>query len=75
MYAYPPPAYDRNAPAPPAYQPPAGATKADLSQWPTEPIRRPSLEGEYTPPGPPPAALLNANQNGPSSTINDPYRP
>jgi len=56
----PPPMYNPNAPMPPAYQPPAGATKVDPSQWRSEPTRRPAESGEAAPSydapqGPPPA--------------------
>ncbi|RAL67990.1 hypothetical protein DID88_008714 [Monilinia fructigena] len=34
-----------SAPMPPTYQPPAGATKADPSQWRSQPTRRPADDG------------------------------
>lgn len=79
MQPMPPPVYDPNAPRPPVYQPPEGATKADPSQWRAEPTRRPA-EGQQTgvqdadfvpPPGPPPSAMT-AQRTGES---NNPYRP
>lgn len=73
----PPPMYDPNAPMPPTYQPPAGATKVDPSQWRSEPTRRPAESGEAAPsydapPGPPPA--VQANHTGASTVSNNPYR-
>jgi hypothetical protein len=79
-YAYPPPVYDPNAPAPPSYQPPpAGATKVDPSQSRTGPTTNQPAPGEpspeYTPPsGPPPAAALHPSNTGASSVSNNPYR-
>lgn len=73
----PPPMYDPNAAMPPTYQPPAGATKVDPSQWRSEPTRRPAENGEPAPsydapPGPPPA--VTANHTGASTVSNNPYR-
>lgn len=73
----PPPMYDPNAPMPPTYQPPAGATKVDPSQWRSEPTRRPAESGEAAPSydapqGPPPA--VQANHTGASTVSNNPYR-
>jgi len=78
MYPMPPPIYDPNAPPPPTYQPPEGASKVDPSQWRTEPTRRPAETGEPSPaydapPGPPPAAV-HANHTGGSRSSNNPYR-
>lgn len=59
MYAMPPPVYDPGAPRPPIYEPPQGATKADPSQWRSEPTRRPAdgaAGSDFAPPsGPPPS--------------------
>jgi hypothetical protein len=75
MHPMPPPLYDPNAPMPPVYQPPAGGSKVDPSQWRAEPTRRPSNgepSPEYeAPPGPPPAAAVQADHTGAS---NNPYR-
>jgi len=76
MQPMPPPMYDPSQPPPPTYQPPAGASKVDPSQWRAEPTRRPAESGERAPeyeapPGPPPAAALQANNTG---TSNNPYR-
>jgi hypothetical protein len=55
-----PPAYYNVPPMapPPVYEPPSGATKADPSQWRTDPTRRPHPNEPapmYSPPpGPPP---------------------
>ncbi|CAG8980534.1 hypothetical protein HYALB_00002531 [Hymenoscyphus albidus] len=72
MHPMPPPVYDPNMP--PTYQPPAGASKVDPSQWRTEPTRRPAesdpAPGYAPPPGPPPPAL-QPNHTGAS---NNPYR-
>jgi hypothetical protein len=60
MHAMPPPVYDPNAQRPPVYEPPTGATKADPSQWRSEPTRRPieATYGDFAPPsGPPPNQL------------------
>ncbi|KAH6669441.1 hypothetical protein B0J14DRAFT_517698 [Halenospora varia] len=69
----PPPMYNPNAQMPPVYQPPAGATKVDPSQWRAEPTRRPAESDpapDYTaPPGPPPAALRPDN----TGASNNPY--
>jgi len=79
MHPMPPPMYDPDAPQPPTYQPPAGGSKVDPSQWRAEPTRRPTpAEGEPSPayeapPGPPPAAVT-ANHTGASTTSNNPYR-
>ena len=79
MYPMPPPLYN-NSDLPPTYQPPAGATKVDPSQWRAEPTRRPAeTTGEPSPayeapPGPPPAAV-QANHTGASTVSNNPYRP
>ena len=72
----PPPVYDPNSAMPPTYQPPAGATKVDPTQWRSEPTRRPAESGEaapdYTaPPGPPPATRIESTNTGAS---NNPYR-
>ena len=72
----PPPVYDQNSAMPPTYQPPAGATKVDPTQWRSEPTRRPAESGEaapdYTaPPGPPPATRIESTNTGAS---NNPYR-
>ncbi len=78
MYPMPPPVYN-NADLPPTYQPPAGATKVDPSQWRAEPTRRPAeTTGEASPayeapPGPPPA-VVQANHTGASTVSNNPYR-
>ncbi|KAK2625592.1 hypothetical protein QTJ16_004904 [Diplocarpon rosae] len=78
MYPVPPPVYN-HADLPPTYQPPAGATKIDPSQWRAEPTRRPAdTIGEPSPayeapPGPPPAAI-NASHTGTSAVSNNPYR-
>ncbi|PBP21004.1 vacuolar assembly/sorting protein VPS8 [Diplocarpon rosae] len=78
MYPVPPPVYN-HADLPPTYQPPAGATKIDPSQWRAEPTRRPAdTIGEPSPayeapPGPPPAAM-NASHTGTSTVSNNPYR-
>ncbi|KAK6612272.1 hypothetical protein H4I96_01485 [Botrytis cinerea] len=75
MHPMPPPMYDPNAPLPPTYQPPAGATKVDPSQWRSEPTRRPADDGgesapDYeAPSGPPPN--LQTNNTGAS---NNPFR-
>ena len=79
MHAYPPPVYDPNAPAPPSYQPPAGATKVDPSQERAGPVSTQPApvepSPEYMPPsGPPPAAALHTIHTGSSSTSNNPYR-
>jgi len=79
MHPMPPPVYDPNAPPPPTYQPPAGGTKIDPSQWRAEPTRRPATGGEPSPayeapPGPPPAAVVQANHTGASTASNNPYR-
>ncbi|RFU28186.1 hypothetical protein B7463_g8154, partial [Scytalidium lignicola] len=61
MHPMPPPLYDPNAPMPPSYQPPEGATKVDPSQR-SQPTMRPAEASDsspsyYAPPqGPPPAA-------------------
>lgn len=78
MHPMPPPMYDPNAPLPPTYQPPAGGSKVDPSQWRSEPTRRPQETGEPSPaygapPGPPPAAV-QANHTGASTVSNNPYR-
>ncbi|KAA8575794.1 hypothetical protein EYC84_004889 [Monilinia fructicola] len=71
----PPPIYDPSAPMPPTYQPPAGATKVDPSQWRSQPTRRPADDGGESapnyeaPPGPPPN--LQTNNTGAS---NNPFR-
>ncbi|KAH7391366.1 hypothetical protein BKA64DRAFT_101700 [Cadophora sp. MPI-SDFR-AT-0126] len=78
MYPMPPPLYN-NSDLPPTYQPPAGATKVDPSQWRAEPTRRPAeTTGEPSPayeapPGPPPTAV-QANHTGASTVSNNPYR-
>jgi len=60
MHPMPPPMYDPDAPMPPAYQLPDGATKVDPSQR-IQPTTRPveaadSSQSYYaSPPGPPPA--------------------
>ncbi|KAG9232948.1 hypothetical protein BJ875DRAFT_62048 [Amylocarpus encephaloides] len=74
MNPMPPPMYDPNSQMPPTYQPPAGATKVDPTQWRSEPTRRPA-EGEPAPgydapPGPPPSAL-QPNNTGAGT---NPYR-
>jgi len=75
----PPPMYDPNAPMPPTYQPPEGATKVDPSQWRSQPTRRPA-EGEdpapdyEAPAGPPPAAHIGTEHTGASTVSNNPYR-
>ncbi|ESZ93643.1 hypothetical protein SBOR_5948 [Sclerotinia borealis F-4128] len=75
MQPMPPPMYDSNAPMPPTYQPPAGATKVDPSQWRSQPTRRPADDGgesapEYeAPPGPPP----NVHTNNTGASTN-PFR-
>ncbi|KUJ24295.1 uncharacterized protein LY89DRAFT_679459 [Mollisia scopiformis] len=79
MHAMPPPMYDPNAPMPPTYQPPEGATKVDPSQWRSQPTRRPQESGEASPAyeapaGPPPASALHADHTGASTTSNNPYR-
>ncbi|CZR55255.1 uncharacterized protein PAC_05142 [Phialocephala subalpina] len=79
MNPMPPPMYDPNAPMPPTYQPPEGATKVDPSQWRSQPTRRPQESGEPSPayeapPGPPPAAAVQANHTGASTVSNNPYR-
>ncbi|KAL3422187.1 hypothetical protein PVAG01_06343 [Phlyctema vagabunda] len=71
----PPPLYDPNAPLPPTYQPPAGGSKIDPSQYRTQPTRRPAESSDdspaYEPPAsPPPAALPPHNPN----MSNNPYR-
>ncbi|TVY46540.1 hypothetical protein LOCC1_G003344 [Lachnellula occidentalis] len=73
LHSMPPPMYDPNAPLPPSYQPPPGATKVDPSQWGA--TQRPVEVGEPSPayeapPGPPPAAV-QANHTG---STNNPYR-
>lgn len=78
MHPMPPPMYDPSAPMPPTYQPPAGATKVDPSQWRAEPTRRPAESGEpapeyEAPAGPPPAAVY-AHNTGASEASNNPYR-
>ncbi|KAH8813137.1 chitin synthesis regulation, resistance to congo red-domain-containing protein [Xylogone sp. PMI_703] len=61
MHPMPPPMYDPNAPMPPSYQPPEGATKIDPSQN-SQPTTRPAEASDSSPsyyappPGPPPAA-------------------
>jgi len=72
LHSMPPPMYDPNGSMPPTYQPPAGATKVDPSQWGA--TRRPVEVGEPSPayeapPGPP--AAVQANHTGSS---NNPYR-
>lgn len=79
MHPMPPPMYDPNAPMPPTYQPPEGATKVDPSQWRSEPTRRPQESGEASPAyeapsRPPPAAAVQANHTGASTVSNNPYR-
>ncbi|XMA18456.1 hypothetical protein WAI453_011247 [Rhynchosporium graminicola] len=76
MHPMPPPLYN-TADLPPTYQPPAGATKIDPSQWRAEPTRRPAdTTGEPSPaydaPPGPPTATVQANHTGAS---NNPYRP
>jgi hypothetical protein len=78
MHPMPPPMYDPSQPPPPTYQPPAGGTKVDPSQWRAEPTGRPATGGEPSPayeapPGPPPAAV-QANHTGGSTVSNNPYR-
>jgi len=78
MHPMPPPMYDPSQPPPPTYQPPAGGTKIDPSQWRAEPTRRPATSGEPSPayeapPGPPPTAV-QANHTGGSTVSNNPYR-
>ncbi|KAG0651704.1 hypothetical protein D0Z07_2082 [Hyphodiscus hymeniophilus] len=72
----PPPMYGSES-MPPTYQPPAGATKVDPSQYRSEPTSRPTEAGESAPAydapqGPPPA--LHANNTGASTVSNNPYR-
>lgn len=79
MQPMPPPVYDPNSAMPPTYQPPAGASKVDPSQWRAEPTRRPQETGEASPAyeapsGPPPAAAVQANHTGASTVSNNPYR-
>ena len=78
MHPMPPPMYDPNAPMPPTYQPPAGASKVDPSQWRSEPTRRPADGGEpapdYSAPVGPPPTAVQANHTGASTASNNPYR-
>ncbi|KAI1004519.1 hypothetical protein K3495_g3690 [Podosphaera aphanis] len=75
MQAMPPPLYDPNAPLPPSYRPPNGATKVDPSQWHSEPTIRPqttNVSPNYeAPPGPPPAAIRPDQTGAP----NNPFKP
>ncbi|MCJ1444213.1 MAG: hypothetical protein MMC23_004714 [Stictis urceolatum] len=54
----PPPGYDPNAPMPPSYQPPEGATKLD-----------PNQSYDVPPPGPPPNAELPPRQPKPNNSL------
>jgi len=79
MHPMPPPIYDPNAPMPPVYQPPAGATKVVPSQWGAATTRRPAAGGDPSPSyeAPqelPPAAAVQPNHTGASTTSNNPYR-
>ncbi|KAJ9132982.1 hypothetical protein NKR23_g11064 [Pleurostoma richardsiae] len=76
-FAAPPPVYDPNAPRPPIYDGPEGATKVAPSQYGNQPTYRPADQDQAPmgddfapPPGPPPA--VTANHTGSS---NNPYRP
>jgi len=80
MHPMPPPVYDPRAPKPPTYQPPAGASKVDPSQWGNVPTTRPVTGGDPSPSyeapaGPPPAAAVQSNHTGTSNASNNPYRP